>query len=286
VPYFLVTFTVPSELRALIRSNQKVCYGMLFSESAAAMQEVAAHDRHLGAQLGMLGVLHTWSRQLIYHPHVHYVVAGGGLSFDRLRFKRVRREDYLMPDSVLGRRFRNRLRLALAREHPDWLKVIDPKVWRVQWVVNVRAVGSGPSVLKYLAAYVYRTALGSQRIIAEKDGRVIFTYRESETGERRTMTLGAHEFIRRFLQHVLPKGFQRVRYFGWWAPAAKKRWARIETLLDWRAPEVEKVPPLPPPLCPVCGGEMVLIRRLARAPPPGTIQCGAPAEGAQPSQAA
>ena len=136
------------------------------------------------------------------------------------------------------------------------------------------------------AAYVYRTALGSQRIIADKDAMVTFTYRESETGNRRTMTLDAHEFIRRFLQHVLPKGFQRVRYFGWWAAAAKKRWERIETLLDWRPPEVEKVPPVPPPLCPVCGGPMVLIGRLARGPPRDTIHRGAPGEGALPCRAA
>jgi ribosomal protein L37AE/L43A len=267
VPYFLVTFTVPAELRAVIRSHQKELYASLFRESAATLQEVAARPRHLGAELGMLGVLHTWSRQLVYHPHVHYVVAGAGLSPNRLRWNRVPQAEFFLPEKVLARRFRNRLRQALVREHPEWRALLPAKLWSRDWVVDCVAVGTGEAALKYLSAYVYRTALSSARIVADDEHGVTFRYRDSAERLWKTTTLSAHEFLRRFLQHVLPAGFQRVRYYGWLAPAAKTKWQRIEALLDWRRPAPPPVRPLPPPSCPHCQKLMLAIARLPRAPP-------------------
>ena len=267
VPYFLVTFTVPAELRPIIRSHQKVFYALLFSESAATLQEVADSPKYLGAELGMLGVLHTWGRQLIYHPHVHYIVAGAGLSSDQLRWVRLKDPNYFLPQQVLARRFRNRLRQILQREHPAIFRLIPAAVWRADWVADVQPAGSGQGALNYLSAYVYRTALSSQRILADQEGQITFRYRDTEHGHWHSLSVSAEEFLRRFLQHVLPSGFQRVRYYGWWSAAAKARWERILALLDWRVSLVPKLAPLSPPLCRHCQQPLLWVRHLPRAPP-------------------
>jgi hypothetical protein len=266
VPYFLVTFTVPEELRPVLRSHQKEGYALLFAESAATLQDVAANPKHLDAQLGLLGVLHTWGRQLQYHPHIHHVVAGGGLTEDGLQWKRIPNAAYLLPEPVLAARFRTRMKAALQQRPALWAAV-PASAWRQGWVVDCLAVGSGESALKYLAAYVVHTALSSQRIVRDIGGCVTFTYRESDTGATKALTVEADEFLRRFLQHVLPKGFQRVRYFGWLAPAAKKRRARIEQLLRWRRPAPPGRVPVPVPECPRCRQPMVWVGRLPRGPP-------------------
>lgn len=267
MPYFLVTFTVPEQLRDLIRSNQKELYNVLLRESAATMQEVASRPKYLGAQLGMLGVLHTWSRQLIYHPHVHYVVAGGGLSEDRLRWVRGKDAQFFLPEQVLAARFRNRLNQALRTGWPAAYRQLPSSVWSRKWVVDCIAVGSGETALQYLSAYVYRTALGSQRIVRDDGQRVSFTYRDSDDGQSKLAPVSGEEFLRRFLQHVLPSGFQRVRYFGWLSAGAKARWERIEALLDWKRPEPPAAPPREAPLCPQCRQPMKWVERLPRAPP-------------------
>ncbi len=265
VPYFLVTFTVPEGWRAIIRSQQKVLYHQLFAQSSGALLDVALTK--LGIELGLLGVLHTWSRQLIFHPHIHYVVPGGGLTPDGLRWVRVKDAQFFLSTRVLALRFKNRLRPWLEAGRQDLLKQIPSAVWRQNWIVDVQPVGSGASALHSLSAYVYRTALGSQRIVKDEDGQITFTYRESESGQTKLATVRAEEFLRRFLQHVLPRGFQRVRYFGWLAPAATRRWTRIQTLLDWQPAALKIVPPRPPPTCPVCQQPMMCIGRLPRGPP-------------------
>lgn len=267
VPYFLVTFTVPAELRTVIRSHQKKLYALLFRESATTLQEVAASPKRLGAELGMLGVLHTWSRQLVYHPHIHYVVAGAGLTADGLRWKRVASNKFFLPEKVLARRFRNRLRRTLAPNPELYSASRRTAVWRADWVVDSMAVGSGEAALRYLSAYVYKTALSSARILADDERGVTFRFRRSDDGSWQTLTLAPLEFVRRFLQHVLPRGFQRVRSYGWLAPAAKRKWQRIEALLDWKRPEPPPSQPLPAPECPHCRKPMALVERLPRAPP-------------------
>jgi hypothetical protein len=265
VPYYLITFTVPEGLRDWMRSHQKLGYSLLLKESAGTLQDVASKDKYLGAELGILSVLHTWGRQLQFHPHVHCVVPAGGLRSDRLRWCRTKSPDFFLPYAVLRDRFRNRLKAALQGQ-PDSAQ-IPAGVWRQKWVVDVQPAGSGESALKYLSAYVYRTALGSQRILSDQDGKITFRYKDSEDKQWRALPLTALEFIRRFLQHTLPKGFQRVRYYGWLSPAAHARWERILVLLDWRVAALQPSPPKLTPSCPHCGSPLFWIGTLIRGPP-------------------
>jgi len=253
VPYFLVTFTVPQQLRRLIRSNQKIGLAALFRESAGALQDVARMPKHLGAQLGFLGMLHTWTRQLEYHPHLHYLVPGGGLSADQLRWRQVKDAQFLLPQRVLAARWRQRLRQTLERKHPQLFRTIPREVWRVAWVVDVQPVGRGETALNYLGAYLYKTALSTRRLVACQTKRC---------------RLSGQEFLRRFLQHVLPKGLQRVRTYGWWSAAATRRRERIHALLDWKPPVVERPTNTPQPiLCPCCQQPMIFVGLLPRPPP-------------------
>lgn len=265
VPYFLVTFTVPEELRALFRSHQKLFYHAFFEHSSSTLQEVAQRPKYLGAHLGFLGVLHTWSRQLIYHPHIHYLVPGAGLSANRLRWVRLKNPDFFLPQKVLSRRFRQRFKLWLHSTHPD-LK-LPPKIWAKEWVVDVQAVGSGKKALEYLATYLHRTALGPDRLVNLDGESIGLRYQDRRDGKSKVLRLHPHELLRRFLQHVLPRGFQRVRSFGFYSPAAKTRWQRIQALLDWKTPPLIPPPPRPVPQCPICHRPMLCVARLARAPP-------------------
>jgi hypothetical protein len=266
VPYYLVTFTVPAQLRRLIRSHQKILYPLLLREAAYALLDVGRDHKDLGAQLGLLAVLQTWTRDLRYHPHVHCVVPAGGLSPNRLRWVAPKREGFFLPQAVLARRFRTRFHQAL-QAHPELAHLSPPAAWTRDWVVDVQPVGSGEPALKYLAAYVYRTAFSAERIVADDDHTITFTYRDSKNGGPRAVQLLAEQFLHRFLQHVLPQGLQRVRHFGFLSAAAKVRWQRVLSLLDWSPPPVTPPPPQPPPLCPRCQKPMALIGRLPRAPP-------------------
>ena len=267
VPYYLVTFTVPAQLRQLIRAHQKTAYTLLLRESAGALRDVARDHKDLGAQLGVLAVLQTWTRDLRYHPHVHCVVPGGGLSADRLRWVRPQHAGYFLPQAALAARFRSRLKARLQQDHPALFAQIPQAVWRRPWVADVQPVGCGEPALKYLAAYVYRTAFSAERIVGDDAQGITFTYRDRQAGQTRTVCLSPERFLHRFLQHVLPRGFQRVRSFGWLSAAAKTSWQRVLALLDWQAPMPVPPAPLPPPLCPRCKKPMHLVGRLPRAPP-------------------
>lgn len=265
VPYFLVTFTVPEELRPVFRSHQKAAYSLLFREAAATLQDVAADPRLLGAELGFLGVLHTWTRQLVYHPHIHFLVPGGGLTPDGRRWVNPPSPDYLLPGARLAARFCSRLREAF-RAVPELAPAATGPHWRKTWVVNVQPAGRGETALDYLAAYVHRTALGSQRILSDDGHRILFRYRDSETNQSQTLSLSPEEFLRRWLQHVLPRGFVRVRHYGWLSPAACARWERVLRLLLWEPPARIRVASSPAPLCPCCQRAMKLLGTFPRAP--------------------
>ena len=267
VPYYLVTFTVPAQLRQVIRSHQKDLYPLLLRESAAALREVARQHKDLGAEIGLLAVLQTWTRDLRYHPHVHCVVPGGGLSPDRRRWVSPKREGYFLPQSVLALRFRTRLRQALQQQPPQLYLQIPRAAWSLDWVADVQPVGTGEPALKYLAAYVYRTAFSAERIRADTDQGITFSYKDGQDGSTRTLCLPPEQFLHRFLQHVLPRGLQRVRYFGFLSAAAKTQWQRVRALLDWHPPALPPPPPTPGPMCPSCQKPMTLIGQLPRAPP-------------------
>jgi len=266
VPYYLVTLTVPAQLRQIIRSNQKLLYPLLIRQAACALVDVARDHKDLRAHIGLLAVLQTWTRDLRFHPHVHCVVPAGGLSQDGLRWVRPKQPDYFLPQAVLATRFRTRLKQFLQQNHPKLFVQIPRTLWRIKWIAHVQPVGSGEPALKYLSAYVYRTAFSAEKIVADDGANVTFTYRDNQRTTRR-QTLTAERFIHRFLQHVLPRGLQRVRHFGWLSAAAKQRFDRVRALLDWQPPT--PLPKLQPfvPLCPCCRKPMQLIGRLPRPPP-------------------
>ena len=199
------------------------------------------------------------------HPHVHILVPGGGLTADQLRWVRVKDANFLVPQVKLAARFKGRLKAWLQQEHPELFRKVPAKVWWRKWVADVQPVGSGEAALKYLAAYLARPPLHESQLEHFDERTVTFRHREND-GTQKRATVSGGEFLRRFLQHVLPKGFQRVRHTGWRGGAAKKKWARILALLDWKPAEVVKPAPVPPPVCPGCGKTMLLIGTRPRAP--------------------
>jgi hypothetical protein len=227
--YFFVTFTVPEALSRFMRSHQKACYEAFFAASSEALKLLVGEKRFVGCdQAGFLGVLHTWGRTLTYHPHVHYLVPGGGLNADRSKWVASKR-DFLVhvkPLSLLFRRiFRERM------ESAGLLEQIAPQVWHTDWVVHCQAVGNGMGTVKYLAPYIFRVAISDSRIVSVTDGRVRFRYRPVRHKEWKVMELEAAEFIRRFLQHVLPRGFMKVRHYGFLSAACKVTVEQIRELI-------------------------------------------------------
>lgn len=266
VPYFLVTLTVPAELREPIRAAMKHWYGALLKEGAGAVQDLAAQPKHLGAEVGVTALLQTWTRDLRYHPHVHLLVPGGGLTPNQLRWVRVPDPQFLLPQVKLAARFKGRLKAWLQAEQPALFARVPAQVWWVKWVTDVQPVGSGEAALKYLANYLCKPPLPESQIETWNAETVTYRYR-ANGGAVQRCTVSGEEFVRRFLQHVLPKGFQRVRHYGWLGAAAQQKRDRIAALLDWRAPALVTPPPAPPPVCPGCGKTMALVAQLARKPP-------------------
>jgi hypothetical protein len=269
VGYFLLTFTIPQPLRPLFRSHQRLCYDLLFTESAGALQDIARQPRYLGGDFGMLGVLHTWTRQLSYHPHVHYLVPAVALREDgTLCFPAD--PGFLLPVRRLSVRFRSRVRVSLRQVAPDLYARIPQRTWREPWIVHSQFAGRGPQALGYLARYVARTALSSKRLLHQNDQSVTFSYRESKTNTERTLTLSGQTFLHRFLQHVLPKGFHRIRTYGWLSPAAKKRFATVRTLLNpQKQPKATRATLTIVVVCPDCQRAMRRVAdfRRTRGPP-------------------
>ena len=275
VPYFLLTFTLPAELRPFARAYQRLLYNLLFRASATASQQLAQEPRFGGGQLGLLGVLHTWGRNLSYHPHVHYLVPAV-VRLPNGRFHLLK-HNFLLPVRALSVIFRAKMRDAL-RDAP-FFDQIPASVWQQDWVVHCQPVGKGETALRYLAPYIFRVAISNRRILKCERGRVTFSYRQTDTGKYRTMTLAAVEFIRRFLQHVLPKGFVKVRYYGFLAPCRRPQLATLQHLL-WLVTgcaspaEIAAAPAVSLWVCrcPTCGQEMYCVRSFrppTRSPPDG-----------------
>ena len=255
--YFLITFTVPEELRDFMRSNPKAAYHALFEASSEALKRLAKDDHFICTDLpGFFGVLQTWGRQLQYHPHIHYVVPGGGPSRDRTRWLSSR-QDFYMPVKALSPIYRAKFRDAM--ERAGLLHRIDPKVWTLDWNVDSQAVGESHTSLKYLAPYVFKVAISDNRILRVEDRTVTFKYREHGTNLYRTASLDVLEFIRRFLQHVLPSGFMKVRHYGFLAANCAVPIDTIRTLIDHdSSPALPQTLPEPPgPRCPNCGGALL-----------------------------
>jgi hypothetical protein len=252
------------------------------------MQCLAGDERFMGGRMGMVGVLHTWGRNLSYHPHVHYLVPGGGLAADGQTWLPARK-NFLLPVKALSRIFRAKFRDALRKTAPDCFAEVPAEVWQQEWVVHCQPVGRGRTALKYLAPYIFRVAISNNRILNMANGKVTFRYRTSDTGQTKTCTLPAEEFIRRFLQHVLPKGLVKVRYYGFLSSGLRQRLAALHQQLGCSlaeqpsSPEVadaqdaqtaDGLPAVPSPnsvvRCPSCGQVMQrgpIIRPNEHGPP-------------------
>jgi hypothetical protein len=284
VRYVHVVFTLPHQLAPLAYQNKRLLYRLLFQASAATLLEVAADPRHLGAQIGFLSVLHTWGQNLQHHPHVHCVIPAGGLSADHTRWIQPR-YPFFLPIKVLSRVFRGKFVAGLRREfqpgklgfYGDQEALRDPKLFRAllrslfrqDWIVYAKPPFGGPEyVLHYLARYTHRVAISNHRLVAFQNGQVTFRWKDYAHGNKnRKMTLTADEFLRRFLWHVLPKGFVRIRFFGFLANRRRATLLPIcRQVLAARPPSSSACPaPAQPPTswpCPRCGGPMIIIERL------------------------
>lgn len=290
VDYFHVVFTLPHELNALIRANQRRLYELLFHAAAATLQEFAR--RHLGAELGITMVLHTWGQTLTEHAHVHCVVSGGGLSADRKRWVRVRRSSFLFPVRAMSKVFAGKFMAGLTQcydtsqlrlvgqsaclAHPGCWQDLCTSLRQLRWVVYAKRPFGGPErVLKYLSRYTHRVAIANRRIRFVGDGVVRFEYKDyAAASDIKEMTLSGEEFLRRFLLHVLPSGFQRIRHYGLLANAQRAekldRCRQILATSNPSPPQAESTPPVaevaspsadpaPAARCPRCGGRMQIL---------------------------
>lgn len=266
VPYFLLGFTLPEKLRPVARSNQKLFYNLLFSQSWRAMSKLAQNPTWLGGSIGALAVLHTWTKMLYFHPHVHYLVPAGALSDDNMVWIKSQKK-FFLPVKGLSRVFRAMMRDALKQLAPELFQQIPPSVWQKNWVVHCKPVGNGHAVLKYFAPYVFRVAISNKRILKLNNDQVTVAYKDMDSKSWKTMTLPVFEFIPRFLQHILPKGFKKVRHFGYLSSRNKQ----LLSMLQYIFATVETEPVDKPdqqskvPHCSVCGKPM----RLIEIVPPG-----------------
>jgi len=212
VNHSMLTFTVPELIRPFCRKHQKAAYAAMFKASSQSIKAIVKDPRFVGTDLpGFTGVLHTWGRRLPYHPHIHYIVPAGGLSNDRKKWLTARNAFYL-PVRALSKIYRAKFKAEM--KSLGLIDQIDPNVWTSDWIVNCQAVGNPEASLKYLAPYIFRVAISNNRIIAVNDRKVVFWFRKTGSRRMRKTSLDVMEFIRRFLQHVLPEGFMKVRHYG------------------------------------------------------------------------
>ena len=231
-PYYHVVFTLPEHLRAIVRSNQSDCYAILMKAAAQALTVACANRKYLGATPAIMAVLHTWTAAMDYHPHVHLLVSGGGVNGDEPQW-RTPAEGFLAPVRVLSRLVEGIFMDLLAKMRPD-LKAILPKPGKHhKWVVWAQCIDYGVEhVLNYLGRYMHRIAIANCRILAMDDAHVAFKHKDRKANKWRVMRLTGHEFMRRFLQHVLPRGFHKVRYYGLWHPGKQNQLNRIRYALE------------------------------------------------------
>jgi hypothetical protein len=299
-PYAHVVFTLPHQLAPLALQNKEVIYGLLFRASAQTLIEIAADPKHLGAEIGFFSVLHTWNQKLQHHPHVHCVAAAGGPDPLHANWVCPRSAHFFLPKDVLGEVFRGKFLEGLRQAHAagqlrfhgllrDWSKPrlfqsLIHQLFALRWVVYSKPPFGGPErVLRYLGAYTHRVAISNHRLVSFADGRVTFRWRDSaHKNRKRLLTLPADEFLRRFLLHVLPRGFVRIRHFGFLA--SRRRGALLPLCRQILAntscaaypPTVHSEKPNEPYFswaCPLCDAPMILVERLTavqirlRSPP-------------------
>jgi hypothetical protein len=297
VPYFHVVFTLPTRIAAIAYQNKAVVYDLLFKASSEAVLTIAADPEHLGARIGITAVLHTWGSTMTHHPHVHMIVPGGGIALDGKRWLSCQPR-FLLPVPVLTKLFQGLMLAKLLAAHKagrltffgQHAHLAERKAFaaylaplrRITWYVYAKPPFDGPAaVLAYLARYTHRVAIANSRLIAANHNGVTFRYKDYRADGRarqKVMTLGTSEFIRRFLIHVLPKGFHRIRHYGLFArPSCADNIARARELLAVPMPQDHNAdadavnpnePPAPSHPCPCCGGRMIIIETFARGSTP------------------
>jgi hypothetical protein len=278
VSYFHIVFTLPHELSALTLQNKRLLYDLLFRASAATLLELARDPKHLGADIGFLGVLHTWGQNLQHHPHLHYIVPAGGLTPDGSRWI-ASSNRFFLPVGALSRVFRGKFTAGLQQLfqqhklqfHGSLQSLAEPRrfhaflrlLFRENWVVHAKPPFGGPEhVLNYLARYTHRVAISNHRLVAFQNDRVSFRWKDyARGGKQKIMTVSADEFLRRFLLHVLPKGLVRIRHFGLFAN--RRRGDMLSRCRDLLSAHCVNEPDAPTHWrCPVCAGPMLMVERL------------------------
>lgn len=264
--HFMLTFTVPEQLRPFCRSHQQAAYGAMFKAASGAIKKLVRDPRFMGADLpGFTAVLHTWGRQMQYHPHLHLIVPAAN--------------NFYLPVKALSKIFRAKFLTEMSRQ--KLIGTIDPAVWKIDWNVNSQAVGDSEATLKYLAPYIFRVAISDSRIIDAKNGEVTFSYRKKESNRPRRTTIDTFEFIRRFLQHILPSGFMKVRHYGFMSSSCAVSWAKLRLLiltvlaalqgervsLTDLSPTRNRKAPMPKTRCRLCGGILVYLFSLIPGQP-------------------
>ena len=257
--HFMATFTVPEQLRRFIRSNQRIVYSAMFKASSQTLKKLTSNKKHIGGDFpGFFGVLHTWGRKLQYHPHIHYIVPGGAISKDDGTWHSSR-IDFYLPIKALSKIFKEKFRDEMKKA--GLYASIPPEVWKLEWNINCQAIGSSEQSVKYLAAYVFKVAISDSRIVKVEDRKVFFRYKKRSSERWRNTHLDVMEFLRRFLQHVLPTGFMKIRYYGFLHPSSSVPLDKIRELIGISYGllivklETQSIP-VPPITCPYCGGEL------------------------------
>ena len=257
VKYFLITATVPFELRDPIWRNQRVCYNALFDSSSDAMKEIALNAKHLGGAIGMTGVLHTHARNLDFHPHIHFIVPGGAVD-KKNKVWRKKRGKYLFPWKKLSILFKGKFLAALKEAGI----VFNTSVYKKEWRVDMEDAGSGENALLYLSKYLYRGVITEKRICSNHDGTVTFSYIESKNKTKKFRTMRGEDFLFHVIQHVLPGGFRRCRDYGFLHGNAKKTLRLLQLLLIPKFKSMpEETTERPKFKCPKCGTDMLIIHQ-------------------------
>lgn len=257
--HFMVTFTEPEQLRRFIRCNQRIAYAAMFKASSQTLKKLTPDEKYIGGDFpGFFGVLHTWGRKLQYHPHIHYIVPGGALSKDDGKWHSSR-IDFYLPVRAMSKIFMEKFRDEMKKA--GLFSSIPSEVWKLEWNINCQAIGSSEQCLKYLAPYVFKVAISDSRIVKVEDRKVFFRYKKNGSDRWSTMHLDAMEFLRRFLQHVLPTGFMKIRYYGFLHPSSSVPLEEIRKLIEIsygllivKLETLSK--PVPPITCPYCGGKL------------------------------
>lgn len=268
--YFLLTVTLPQELREVARSNQRIIYKAMFSCTHGALIKLAKDKRYVGStKVGYLAVLHTWGGMLQYHPHIHIVIPGGAVSKDGNQWLSSR-EDLFVHTKPLAIIFRAKFRDEMKKA--KLYQKTDPSIWKQEWVVHSQSAGKGQNSLRYLARYVFRVAISNNRIKSIENNTIKFTYKDRQRKTWKTMSLDSMEFLRRFLQHVLPRGFMKIRHYGFLNPNSSFSIEKLRELISLIHTVIKNISTTIPKLikrkikCPCCGNPLRYIAFLKPAP--------------------